>query len=100
MRQAEGRFKQDTLEEIRDLFDGCIILQGNAEYTQGIPDVLVLFNRRWAALEFKRSADASHQPNQDYYVDLMDRMSFAAFIYPENKGDVLHALQRSFRYKG
>lgn len=97
MRQAEGRFKSDTLSEIQDMFEDCIILKGNAGYRQGIPDVIILFGRRWAALEFKESEFAAHQPNQDYYVDLLDRMSFAAFIYPENKREILHALQSTFK---
>lgn len=48
-------------------------------------------------LEVKKSANAAHQPNQDYYVEKMNLMSFARFIYPENKKEVLHELQQSFR---
>ena len=67
---------------------------------QGHPDLLVLYGSTWAALEGKRSANAPHRPNQDYYVRQMNEMSFAAFIYPENKEEVLNAMERSFQARG
>jgi hypothetical protein len=47
-------------------------------------------------LEVKASADAPEQPNQEYYVNSLDAMSFAAFIYPENEEEVLDDLQSAF----
>lgn len=79
------------------MFPGCIVLKNDPNYIQGIPDLTLLWNDRWATLEVKKEADASHQPNQDYYVQKMDEMSFSSFIYPENKEEVLHELQQSFR---
>lgn len=79
------------------MFPGCIVLKNDPNYLQGIPDLLILWGPRWATLEVKKSANASHQPNQDYYVATMDDMSFSRFIYPENKEEVLHELQQSFR---
>lgn len=52
---------------------------------------------KWASLECKKSANAAKQPNQEYYVDLMDNMSFSRFVYPENKEEVLSELQSAFR---
>lgn len=71
-------------------------MKNDSSYIQGIPDLIILFNDKWAALEVKKSEDAPHRPNQDYYVELMDRMSFAAFIYPENKEEILNELQHTF----
>ena len=79
------------------MFKDCIILKNDSGYKQGIPDLLILFKDKWAALEIKRDGKASHRPNQDYYVDKMNRMSFSRFIYPENKEEVLNELQETFK---
>jgi hypothetical protein len=78
------------------MFPGCIVLKNDPNYLQGIPDLTIFWHDRWAALEVKKEANASHQPNQDYYVQVMNEMSFSRFIYPENKEVVLHELQQSF----
>lgn len=79
------------------LFPGCLILKNDSSYLQGIPDLTILYKKHWAVLECKAFQGADQQPNQDYYVDMLDDMSFAAFIYPENKQDVLSELQYAFR---
>lgn len=93
----ESKYQAYLIKELRRLFPGCVVLKNDTDYLQGIPDLLILWRRRWAALEVKPRANAPHQPNQDYYVDLLDEMSFAAFIYPENEEDVLSDLQSAFR---
>ena len=92
----ENRFKTNLVNELESMFPGCIILHMDPNEYQGIPDLLILYRNRWAALEGKKSATAPARPNQPYYVDLMDRMSFASFIYPENKDAVLDALYLHF----
>ena len=96
MGKLERDFQRDLIKELKDSFEGCIIMKNDSSYIQGIPDLIVLFNDRWAALEVKKSRTASHRPNQEYYVDKMDDMSFARFVYPENKEDVLDELQQTF----
>lgn len=95
----ESGFQSKLIKEIKDRFEGCMVLKNDASYIQGIPDLLILHNGKWAALECKKSADAHHQPNQDYYVNKMNEMSFAAFISPDNKEEVLDAVQQSFESK-
>ena len=94
----ESKFQADLKKEIKSRFPGCIIMKNDSSCVQGIPDLLILWNDRWATLECKRNASASHQPNQDYYVETMNKMSFSAFIYPENKQEVLDDLERSFKH--
>lgn len=93
----ENRFKTKLVNELEDLFPGCIIIHGDANEIQGIPDIIILYENKWAALEGKKYEGASHRPNQDYYVEKMNQMSFAAFIYPENKEEVLYELQQALR---
>lgn len=93
----ENKFKTKLISELKTIFPNCIVLHTDPTDIQGIPDLIILYKNKWAALEGKKYAKAKCQPNQPYYVDLMNRMSFAAFIYPENKEEVLHELQRSFK---
>lgn len=96
MAKREGAFQSELIGDIKALLPGAMVLKNDPNYIQGIPDLIVLHGDKWAALECKRSEDAKHQPNQDYYVEHMGEMSYAAFVYPENKEEVLNALQRSF----
>lgn len=89
----ESRFQAKVIRKIRRLLPNCVILKNDANYLQGVPDLLILWRDKWAMLEVKPDADAIPQPNQEYYVELLDGMSFAAFIYPENERDVLYDLQ-------
>lgn len=93
----EREYQTTVLDKLRQMFPACLILKNDSSYQQGIPDWLILFRDKWAMLEIKASEKSRRQPNQDYYVDLLDQMSFAAFICPENERDVLDALQRSFQ---
>ena len=93
----ENKFQHDLIEELYSIFNGCIILKNDSSYIQGIPDLLILYKNKWAALECKKNSKSSVRPNQKYYIQKMDNMSFAKFICPENKEEVLNELQRSFK---
>lgn len=90
----ESKFKSQFKECLEYNFPGILILPGDASAIQGIPDMICFYGSRWFALEFKKSKNASHRPNQGYYVNLMNEMSFARFIYPENADEVLDELQQ------
>lgn len=93
----ENKFKTKLIKKIKESLPGAMVFHLDPTEIQGVPDLLVLYNDRWAALEGKKTATASHQPNQDYYVETMNKMSYAAFIYPENEKEVLHELQQSLK---
>lgn len=92
----ENAYQAKLIKKLRGRFPGCFILKNDSGYCQGCPDLLVLWKNKWAMLEVKKSADEEFEPNQEYYVELLDSMSFAAFIFPENEEEVLNALERSF----
>lgn len=92
----ESSFQSKLIKEIYKMFPDCIVLKLDAQYIQGFPDLLVLYKNKWAILECKRNRTASKRPNQEYYIDKLNEMSFSRFIFPENKEEVLHDLQQSF----
>ena len=93
----ENRFQADLIKELKSMFPGCMVLKNDPNYIQGIPDLLILYGSKWAALECKKSESASIRPNQAYYVKKMNKMSFSRFIFPENKEEVLSELQSAFK---
>ena len=97
--KLESKFQKEVKDDIRKRLPGSFVLKMDPNEIQGIPDLLVLYEDKWAMLEVKRSTNASRRPNQDYYVAIMDEMSYACFIYPENKEEVLDELQRTLQSK-
>lgn len=92
----EVAYQSKLIKRLQVMFPGCFILKNNPAEVQGIPDILILYGHRWAMLEVKFSMNASEQPNQYYYIDMFNDMSFAAFIHPQNEEQVLHDLQSTF----
>lgn len=97
MSKLESIFQTNLIKELEERFPGCIVMKLDANYIQGIPDLLILYRNKWATLECKKSMNEKRQPNQEYYVGTMNNMSFSRFIYPENKEEVLDELQQSFK---
>lgn len=95
----ESRYQLGLIQRLYDIYPGCFITKLDSSYTQGIPDLLILFGPRWAALEVKAAANSPVQPNQKWHVDTMNEMSFAAFICPENEEEVLRGLEQALRPK-
>lgn len=93
--KLESGFQDRLIEILKALFPGCMVFK--MDQVQGIPDLLVLYGKKWASLECKRVAKAKKQPNQDYYVGKMNEMSFSRFISPDNKEEVLNELQQAFK---
>lgn len=96
----ERAYKTHLRQEIEKRFPGSLVIINNPNLRQGIPDLLVLIGWFWFALEVKRSETAPYRPNQLYYIDKMNEMSFAAAIYPENEEEILDAIQHTLESRG
>lgn len=96
-KKIESEFQTNLIKKIKAMFPGCIVMKNDPNYIQGIPDWLILYESHWAALEAKKEEGASHRPNQDYYVNKMNHMSFSRFVYPENEEEVLNDLAEAFK---
>ena len=94
----ENAFQAALIKDLKALFPGCVVLKNDPNYIQGFPDLTILYKDRWAVLECKKSLSASKRPNQAYYVDMLEEMSYASFICPENREEVLNELQQTFLF--
>ena len=95
----ENEFQRKLIQELKEIFEGCFIFKLDPQRYQGIPDLLILYKDKWASLECKRSCKATKRPKQDYYVEMMNKLSFSRFVTPENKEEVLHDLSKTFGIK-
>ena len=50
----ESKFQANLVAELKRRFPGCIVMKNDANYIQGIPDILILYNDMWASLECKK----------------------------------------------
>lgn len=91
--KLESEFQGKLIKEIKRRFPGAFVLKNDEQYIQGIPDLTILWGARWAILECKRGFFATYEPNQEYYIDLLNEMSYSAMICPENKDEVLDDLE-------
>lgn len=93
--KLESGFQDRLRGHLLDKYPGCMIFKMDSP--QGIPDMLILYGDKWASLENKKEKNAEHQPNQDFYVEKMNNMSFSRFVYPENRDQVLAELDAHFK---
>ena len=89
---TENQYQAKLIRQLKIAFPDCVVMKNDSGHQQGIPDLLVLYGNRWAALEVKVSAFAEEQPNQRWFIKKFNEMSFAAFIHPKNEAEVLHQL--------
>lgn len=88
----ESSYQAGLIKEIKRRHPGVVILKNDTGYQQGIPDLSIYLGPRWGMLESKAGIRSKKQPNQDYWVDYLNDMSFAAFIHPDNTEVVLDEL--------
>ena len=96
MSKLESEFQAKLIAELKIIFPGCVVMKNDANYIQGIPDLTILYKDKWACLECKQSKNSKKRPNQGYYIEKLNEMSYSSFIFPENKEEVLRELQQAF----
>ena len=93
--RLESGFQDKLIKDLKNLFPGSMVFK--MDQIQGIPDLLILWKDKWFSLECKKGTGAKRQPNQEYYVDLMNKMSFSRFVCPENREEILNELHKTFQ---
>lgn len=93
----ETKFEKYLVDKIHREFPGSFVIKTDPSYLQGFPDRLILYNTRWACFEVKRTINSPFQPNQQYYIDLLNQMSFATVVSPETQEDFFDEIQRTLR---
>lgn len=96
----ERDYQPRLIERLKAIYPGCFVLKTDSSQRQGMPDLVILFEDKWAVLEVKRSGAASYRPNQSFYCMMLDKMGFARTIFPENERQVLRELTEYFDLGG
>jgi hypothetical protein len=97
---TEAQYQGKLIRKLKKVFPGCVVIKNDPQYQQGMLDLTLLWGWFWAMLEVKASNSSPERPNQRWFVEQLDHMSFAAFICPENEEEVLLALQEAFASRG
>lgn len=100
----ESLFQHNVINHLKQRYFGCIVLKNDSSYIQGIPDLIVLYEDKWAMLEVKRDEreaikSRERYPNQGYWIDELNKLSYASYIYPENELEVYQEIDKIFFYK-
>lgn len=93
----EAEYQKRLIKKLKSIFPGCIVMKNDANYVQGIPDLIILYKNHWGFLEVKQASDSSHRPNQDFYIQKASEWSYGAFVNPDNEKEILNDMERSFR---
>ena len=98
MAKLESKFQKAFIDKVKERYPGSIALKNDSSYIQGFPDWTILYEDKWAVLEMKRARGAEKQPNQEYYVDKLNKMGgFSRFVFPENEDEVIEDLDTLFK---
>ena len=95
----ESTVQASIIKKLEEQYPGAVVLKTDPSYIQGFPDLLFLQNSFWAALEVKRAEYSVRRPNQEYWVDTLDELSFSRFIYPSNIRRVLEELDNALNWE-
>lgn len=92
----ESNIQSDIIKRLKGM--GCVVIkyEQNATTLKGFPDIMFMKGPFWGALEVKTSKKAHKQPGQQDWIDKLNEMSYAKFIYPENKEEILNEIKEFF----
>lgn len=93
---TESQFQKQFLGRLKKRFPEITYIKNDSSYIQGFPDWTVFYGSKYAMLEMKKSKNANHQPNQEYYVDKFAKDTFSRFVYPENQEEVFNEISDFF----
>lgn len=99
---GKNGFQSVVKNRLKKEFPQCEVHKLNPTEIQGSPDLVILCPITWATLEVKKTKKANKQPNQEFYVEKHNNMSFSSFINPENENEIfsrLHDHVESFNKK-
>lgn len=92
--QTQARF----IKRLRRAFDRAVILKNDSGYLQGIMDLTVILPGVVIFIEVKPYFGAPYEPNQEYYLALVQHLGFMSFtLCPENEEEVFRAIQETQR---
>lgn len=95
----ESAYQFEVIKRLKREFPGCLVITNDPRKVQGIPDLLILFGPNWAMLEVKAARNSPTRANQSHYVEDFGRMSYCAFIFPENEEEIFNELQLALSYR-
>lgn len=90
--RRENSYQASLIKRLKREFPGAVVLKNDSSYQQGIPDLSIFYGPRWAVLEDKRDKDEPLRPNQQWWVDRMRDMSYAAIVFPQNEEEIFREL--------
>lgn len=93
----ESEFKRKFKNMLEQSYPGCVLVDINPEQFRSFPDLLFLYDKFWATFEMKRTVGSAVRPNQPYWVEKLDNMSFSRFVEPGTAKEVLDDLARAIQ---
>jgi len=95
----ENVFKAKVIEKLKKALGPCVVIKiSPVNQIEGFPDLLILYEERWAALEVKKSERAYAGSNQEWWIMHLGQMgAYTNFIYPENMSEVLNEVQHALQ---
>lgn len=101
-RQSDAKLEAETqaafVKRLRKSFERVLILKNDSGYLQGIMDLTVILPGAIIFIEVKPYVGAPYEPNQEYYLDLVQQFGFfSCTLTPENEEEVFRAIQATQR---